>query len=147
MTSYERLLSLPTSPSTLVRAAQNNLAVLLLDKRTEQASFERALALAESAASGSTEASFHETLGRAHASLRHRAEAVEAFRTALELRPNMVIALLGLADLLQDGDEQERAEAEELIAQVERLIEDGAEVLPSTLLMLERLTRRASVDQ
>jgi tetratricopeptide (TPR) repeat protein len=146
MKSYERLLASPVSPATLVSAAQNNLAVLLLERRTEQSSFERAMVLAESAASGSTQASFHETLGRAHAALDHREEAIAAFRTALRLRPDMIIALLGLANVLQDGDEAERAEADDLIARVERLIEDGADVHPSTLLVLERLTQRAGVD-
>lgn len=145
--AYEQVLATGKSMPELIAGAENNLALLLLKAERSRADVERAYSLASSAASGRDEASFHDTLGRACLAVGKSDQAIEAFREALRLRPNMIDAMLGLADALLKGDADAQAEANSLIETVERMIEDGADVDPETLRMLERLNNRfSSVD-
>ena len=142
--AYEQLLQNPAIAPDLRGAAQNNLALALVRSAGGRADLDRAVALAEAASSGSEDPSFHETLGRACRASGDRAGAIGAYRRALSLRPDMAVAMIGLADVLRDGDDAERAEADELIARARALIEEGAAVDADSLALLESLSRPLS---
>lgn len=120
--AYERRLAAPGLSRELEVRVRNNLAYALF-KIGGRAELERArdqiargLALAD-------HAELHDTLGWIEARAGRRDAAAEAFRRALERRPGMPSASVGLAAVLAEGTPEARREAADLLAALQGLEE------------------------
>lgn len=114
-TAYERLLQTPGLSPEIAASTRNNFAHALL-KRGDPSELHFARQLASAAVAARPDsAEFHDTLGWIQAAAGDLAAAESAFREALRLNPQLLSAVIGLADVLARGDDPQRSEAAELL--------------------------------
>lgn len=142
---YERLLSSADAPSGFPLAVvKNNLAygLLVLSESSEDKSgLRRARSLVEEAIGIAQVSEFHDTLGAVSTAMGDRAQAITAFRRALELDPSAIPPKAALAGLLATGSEPERAEAASLIQAVADHLGSGGKLSDRRMRVYEQARR------
>jgi tetratricopeptide (TPR) repeat protein len=123
--------------------ALNNLAYLVLlrggDLNESKQLVTRAVEIAPKTSN------FHDTLGRVQAKLGEREAAIASFQKALDLEPNNLEALIGLATTFTDAGKRDAAAA--LLPQIDTLLKSRPSLSPPVRRELEtlRATMKASL--
>lgn len=144
---YQRVLIRSGLDPKTRAAAQNNLACAYLRGKKGFSDLARAESASREALRLDPRPSYWSTLGQVLSAMDQRADALKAYRTALQGDPGHPEASIGVAILLASGTQAERAEALELLkkirgggdrtlapaeaselARLERLLSDGAQV-------------------
>lgn len=99
-------------------ASLNNLAHLELERGAAEAALELAQRAVE--ASPRPNAAYLDTLARVQLAVGDRDGAIATLRRAMSVAPDRAVVAVGLAAVLAQGTEAERAEAEQLLAEVAR---------------------------